>query len=151
MGWFSKSPFESSEDAVKRMVDLVADAAEKAGTPLTSPDREILARPMSSQEPIPEDLRRRVSQLVPEILEDEKLDEGYWDPKNFSHTLQWAGDSHYSNIVAVAEEVISGVERAKPHGWKLAKDRILLIACGFLVVLCMFAIIGGLSFLFGWT
>jgi hypothetical protein len=146
MTWGRKNPVESPEDAVKRLVDLVADAGDKDGSPLTPLDREILA----TQEPVPEDLRRRVSQLIPGILEDEQFDESPWDPKSFTNSLQWAGDSHYSNIVAITEEVISGIERTKLHGWKLAKDRILVIVCGLLVVFCMLAIVTAMGFLFGW-
>jgi hypothetical protein len=105
---------------------------------------------MSPQYPIPDDLRQRISQLILGILEDEKFDDAYWDPKSFSNSLQRAGDSHYSNIVAITEEAISRINGAKPRGWKLAKDRILVIACGLLVVLCMLAIGSGLGFLFGW-
>jgi hypothetical protein len=150
MNWFRKSPFESPDAAVKCMVDLVADAAEKAGSPLTPLDREILAREMSPQEPVPDDLRRRVSELIPCVLENDQMDESPWDPKNFGRSLQWAGDSHYSNIAAIAEEVISGMERTKLHGWKLAEDRILVVTCGLLVVLGLFAIVIAMGFLFGW-
>ena len=150
MSWFSKRPFESPEDAMRHMVDLVADAGEKAGSRLTPMDREILAWGMSLQEPIPDDLRRRVSQLIVGILENEQFDDSYWDPRSFSNSLLWAGDSHYSNIVAITEEVVSSINRTKPRGWKLAKDKILVVACGLLVVLCMLAIVSGLGFLFGW-
>jgi hypothetical protein len=132
------------------MLDLASDAGEKAGSPLTQLDLEILEREMSPQEPVPDDLRRRVNQLIPGIIDNEQFDESPLGPQSFTNSLRRAGDSHYSNIVAITEEAVTGIEGMKLHGWKLAKDRILVIICGLLVVLGMFAIVCGLGFLFGW-
>ena len=150
MGWLKKNPFESAAAAVRHLVELVASQGDESGSPLSLLDREFLAKEMSQAEPVPEDLRRRVNQLILNILEESKWDESYWDPKGFSNTLQWAGDSSHPNIVAITEEVFSAINRAKPHGWKLAKDRILVVLCGLLVVFAMFAIGIGMSFWFGW-
>jgi len=152
MSWFPKSPFAPDEDAAEHMVKLLSTEAEKSGTPLTDLDKEILAKG-SSPEQVPEDLRRKAKKLITSMYLAEPWDELERDPKSFGNSLQWAGDSSYPNIVALAEEVACEMrgEAFPPfQGWKLAKDRMQLIGCGVLVVLVMFAMVIGAGFLFGW-
>jgi hypothetical protein len=42
MPWVKPSPFSGSEEAARRMVDLLAAEGNVAGTPLTSEEREAL-------------------------------------------------------------------------------------------------------------
>ncbi len=44
MSWGRKSPFASSEEAARRMVELVAKEAASAGTPLTDLEMEIMVQ-----------------------------------------------------------------------------------------------------------
>jgi hypothetical protein len=154
MSWFIKNPFGPDEDPVKHMVELLSAEAEKAGTgtPLSLVDKEILARESSPSDLMPEDLRQKAKELIVRIFEAEP-DAVERDPKSFSDSFQWAGDSSYPNIVALAEEVARDISRTAfhpPRGWKLVRDRMQLIGCAVLVVLLMFAIVIGAGFLFGW-
>ena len=149
MSWFIKrSPFGRDEDPLDHMVELLSVEAIKDGVPLTERDREILA----SAEPMPEILRQRAKDLITRIFEAEPFDDWERDPKCFSCSLEWAGDSRYPNIVALAEEVACDIARpsAPLHGWKLAKDKLQLVGCGLLLVLLMFAIVAVAGFVFGW-
>jgi len=153
MGWFSKSPFGHNEDPVNHMVKLLSDEAEKAGSPLTQSEKEYLAAGHSDHEPPTEGLEKKTKDLIVRIFEAEPWDEFERDPKSFGNSLQWAGDSRYSNIVALAEEVsceMTGRSSPPLHGWQKISDRILLVGCGILVVLSMFAIGAVGTIFFGW-
>lgn len=153
MSWFvRKSPFGRDEDPVRHMVELLSQEADRAGSPLTDRDREALAREKSRSEPLPEDLRQRAKDLIVRIFESEPWDEFENDPKCFSNSIEWAGDSRYPNVVALAEEVRCDIARLTPplHGWSRVKDAVQLVGCGLLVVLLMFAVVIGAGFLFHW-
>jgi hypothetical protein len=153
MSWFGKSPFGRDEDPVKHMLELLCTEAEKAGTPLTDQDQAILASERSELAPVPDDLRQKTKKLIARMLEAESYDEFEWDPKSFGFSLQWVSDSTYPNLVDLTEEVsgeLRGTAYPRPRGWKLYKDRMLLIGSGLLVVFLMLAISSSLSLLFGW-
>jgi len=75
---------------------------------------------------MPEDLRQRAKEVIGRIFEGEPWDEFERDPKCFSSSLQWAGDSSNSNVVELACEI------ARPglplHGWKAFVFRVQI--CG---------------------
>jgi hypothetical protein len=148
--WRRKSPFSSAEEAARNMVELLAKEAEKAGTPLTDHEKEILLQP-SSESPfsVSEELRRKAKTLISRIFEAESPEEFDRDPRSFSDSMLQAGDTAYSNIVALAEEVSRDI-RPPLHGWRLAKDRLQLIGCGGLVVLVMFVLVTIAGFVFHW-
>jgi hypothetical protein len=151
MSWFSKSPFGHDEDPVEHMLALLCNEAAKDGTPLTDKDRAILAQGGFDQDAIPEDLRKRVKDLIARILIAES-DEFKRDPKSFNDSIQWA-DPHYPNIAALAEEVAAelGVEAYPPlRGWARVKDRVQLVGCGCLVVLLMFTTVMFAGYFLGW-
>jgi len=153
MSWFIKNPFGPDENPVKHLVKLLANEAERAGAQLTDQDREILSKESSPQDPVPEDLKQKAKELITRIF-DAEPDEFERDPKSFSDSLQWAGAKSYPNIVAIAEEVLygrAGTRYPQLQGWRLAKDRMLLIISGVLVVFLMFAIVIAGHFLFGWN
>lgn len=152
MNWLSKSPFARGEDPVTHMVDLLSLQAQKAGTPLTPADQEMLARQSTRGDPLPEELRHKAKELIARIFEAE-ADAVERDPRSFSDSLQWAGDLGYPNIVALAEEVSCDISRtAFPplRGWKRISDRMQLVGCAVLVVLLMFAVVISAGFLLGW-
>jgi hypothetical protein len=153
MNWFSKSPFRRGEDVETHMVELLARAADDAGSPLTDIDKEILKRTFSPLDPVPPILLEKTRQLIKGILRGEALDEPERDLKSFGNSLQWVDDYRYSNIVAITVEVASEWRQPGPplHGWQLTKDRTQLIGCGVLVVLLMFAIGIAVHLLFGWN
>lgn len=124
------------------MLELLAKEAESAGTPLSDRDSEILLQDHHETKPLPDELRQKVMDTIRRIYELETYDECYWDPRSFGNSLEWAGDSRYPNIVALAEEVSCDMARMGPplHGWKRFKDRLLLIGCGLLVVFLMMVI-----------
>jgi len=152
MSWLVRNPFKPDEDPVQYIVGLLAEEAERAGTPLTARDKEILAEESSPTNSVPEELRERTKQLVARILEAEPIDEFEREPKCFSNALQWAGDSRYPNLVALSEEIACDIGHPGPklQGWALVKDRMLLIGCGLVVVLMMFAIVIAGHSLLGW-
>jgi len=153
MSWFiKKSPFGRDEDPVRRMVELLANEADKSGSPSTDLERETLSNDRSRLDPMPEDLRQRAKELIGRIFEGEPWDEFERDPKCFSSSLQWAGDSSNSNVVALADEVACDIARPglPLHGWKRVNDAMQLVGCGLLVVLLMLAIVIGAGFLFNW-
>jgi hypothetical protein len=153
MSWFiKKSPFGRDEDPVRHMVELLSREADKAGSPLTDLEREALARENHRSEPLPEDLRQHAKGLIARIFEAEPWDEFENDPKCFSSSIEWAGDSRYPNVVALAEEVRCEIAQLTPrlHGWKRVNDVVQLVGCALLVVLLMFAVVIGAGFLFHW-
>ena len=150
MSWFfRKSPFGLGEDPVEHVIELLSKQAERAGTPLTTSEKEVLAREASSLDPVPEDLRQRTKDLVAQIYDSEPWDEFERDPKSFTDSLEWTEPSS-PNIVVIAEEVRCENARLTPplHGWKRVKDGLQLIGCAFLVVLLMFAVVLVCGFLF---
>jgi hypothetical protein len=155
MGWFVKSPFKPDEDPVKHLVELLSKEAEKAGSPLTAVDKEILGRESSPLDPVPEDLQQKAKALITRVFEAEPVDEFERGSKSFSSSLLWVGDSHYPNIVALSDEVTRNIGghslfSSPLRGWKLLGDRAQLISCAVLAVLLIFAAVIGAGFLFGW-
>ena len=153
MSWFTRSPFRREEDVEGHMVELLSQAADKAGDPLTELDKEILKKPFSPLDPVPPMLIEKTRELIKGILNAKVLDEPEKDLRSFSNSLEWAGDYRYSNIVAITEEVACEWQQSHPslHGWQRTKDITQLIGCGVLVVLLMFAIVIAAHFLFGWN
>jgi hypothetical protein len=149
MSWRRRSPFSSPEEAASHMVELLAKEAEIAGTPLTDLEKEILLQESSEHNSVLEELRQKVKDLTGRIFEAEASDELYWDPRSFGNSMRWAGERRYPNVVALAEEV-RRTAYPQPHGWKLAKDRMQLIACGLLAVLLMFVVVIVAGVVFHW-
>ena len=152
MNWFIKTPFGPNEDPVEHMVQLLAIEAEKIGIPLSDVEKELLLDETPDQETLPQELREKAKGLIAKILETES-GEFDRDPKSFLDSLQWAGDSGYVPVVALAEEVaceIGGNAYPPLKGWQKIKDRGLLIGCGLLVVLAIFAIGAIGTVFFGW-
>ncbi len=152
MNWFIKTPFGPDEDPVEHMVQLLAVEAEKTGFPLSALEKEGLLDERPDHESPPQELRQKAKDLIARILEAES-DDFERNPKSFGNSLQWAGDRGYVPIVALAEEVsceMGGSAYPPLHGWKKIKDRGLLIGCGLLVVLAMFAIGAIGAVFFGW-
>lgn len=154
MSWHRESPFSSPDEAARNMMELLAKEAEKAGTPLTDPEKETLLQPYSeSPLSVSEELRRKTKSLIARIFEAESPEEFDRDPRSFSDSMLQAGDTAYSNVVALAEEVARDIRETgypPPQGWRLAKDRIQLIGCGCLVVLLMFVMVAIAGFVLHW-
>jgi hypothetical protein len=141
MKWIRRSPFGRQEEAAEHMVALLFQEAERHGNPLTETERQMLTR--EPPDPLPEDLRIRVTNLINEILNREKATEIGDDPKSFCASFEWASDNAFPQIVALTEEVITngGFGKVPPlHGRRWIKDRAQLIGCGLLVVVIMMLI-----------
>jgi len=141
MSWIRKSPFRDQNEAIENMVDLLSAEANVSGSSLNSEEKKILSTECS----IRSDLQQKSKSLIREILLKEKKEHPR-TAKSFGDSLEWAGDSLYPNIVRLTEEVIiegraSGIfpRLARDHGWGRVKDKALLIGCGVLIVLTMFA------------
>ena len=137
------------------MVELVSTEAEKAGTPLSDPEKEILLNasyePTLTQSPIPEDLRKKAKSVIKRIFEAETQWESDENPKSFSNSMVYAGDTAYPNVVALAEEVVREfAETRRLHGWALVRNRLQLVGCGILVVLLMFVVVFLAGVVFHW-
>jgi len=153
MTWLIKrSPFRRDEDPVEHLVNLLANEAIKAGSPLSDIDRKILREENPDSDAIPEELRQRAKDLIARVFEAESWDDMERDPKDFGSSLEWASDSRCSNIVMLAEEVACELARPLPrlHGWGLVKDRFQLIGCAVLFIVIIGASIAAIQALFGW-
>jgi hypothetical protein len=149
MKWIRRSPFGRQEEAAEHMVALLFQEAERHGNPLTEAERQMLTR--EPPDPLPEDLRIRVTNLIREILSREKATDIGNDPKNFFASFEWASDNAFPQIVALTEEVITsgGVGKVPPlHGRRWIKDRAQLVGCGLLVVAIMMLIVVIVGFIF---
>jgi hypothetical protein len=141
------SPFSSPEEAAKNMVELLAQEGEKAGTPLTDREKELLLQTRSDSLyslSDSEELRQKAKALISRIFEAESPEEFDRGPRSFSDSMLWAGDAAHPNIVALAEEVCRDIRKMgypPLRGWKWAKDHMQLVGCGCLVVLAMFVMI----------
>ncbi|MDR3722818.1 MAG: hypothetical protein P4L00_14565 [Candidatus Acidoferrales bacterium] len=138
-----KKPFGPHEDPIEHMVALLSREAEIAGTPLSDAERKILASEAAPARPVPEELRTRTTGLIERLLEKEKrqMSDGEGDPKTFGRSLEWAGDPHYPNIVALTEEVIlskrARAGRLQDHRQAWLKDRARLVFYSLLFVVLM--------------
>lgn len=74
------------------------------------------------------------------------------NPKGFSNSLEWASDSHCSNIVMLAEEVACEIACPLPrlHAWGLVKDKLQLVGRAVLFIVIIGASIAAIQALFGW-
>ena len=89
MSWLIKRcPFGPDEDPVEHGVDLLENEAIRAGFPLSGLDRKILCSENPDAEPIPEELRQRVKQLIARIFETEPWDEFESKPKGLQQFVR---------------------------------------------------------------
>jgi hypothetical protein len=149
--WIRKSPFKDQNEAIRHMVDLFAEEARKVGQSVKDEHLDML----SSECSLPPELEDQARRIIGQILFREELETeaaGCEDPKSFSNSLEWAGDSRYPNIVMLTEQVVlegraSGIFPPSPrlHGWPLVKDQLLLWGCGLLIVTVVL-VVGGLLF-----
>ena len=149
MKWIRRSPFGSQEEAAEHMVALLFQEAERHGNPLTEAERQMLTK--EPPDPLPEDFRMRVINLIREIVNREKTTEIGNDPKSFFASFEWASDNAFPQIVALTEEIITsgGVGKEPPlHGRRWIRDRAQLIGCGLLVVVIMMLIVVIVAFIF---
>ena len=58
------------------------------------------------------------------------MSDGEGDPKTFGRSLEWAGDPHYPNIVALTEEVEFCLKEPAPGGFKITDRHGLRIGPG---------------------
>ncbi len=149
MRWIHKSPFGSGEDPVKFMVSLLSEEAVLSGISLSEAEERILASEFAPRLPIAEDLHERTKRLIAQILQRERETPQEERTKSFVSSIEWAGDQNYPNIVAIAEEVITGrglgpMPPLRGRAW--LKDRTKLIACAFVAVLFIFLIVAAVTF-----
>jgi|HubBroStandDraft_6_1064221.scaffolds.fasta_scaffold745816_1 hypothetical protein len=151
MPWIHKSPFGRDEDPARYMVSLLSQEAVRSGIPLSEAEERILASEYVPSQPIDEDLHERTKRLIAQTLQRERETPAGEDTKSFRSSIGWAGDQNYPNIVAVAEEVITGggLGRIPPlRGRAWLKDRTKLIGCAFVAVLVMFLVVAVVTFFF---
>jgi len=136
------------------MVELLARKAASYGMPLTDPEKEILLQSRSRQNLLQEELRQKAIELIGKIFEAEDANESAGEPRSFSSSMYWADGGGYPNILALAEYVACDDARntyPQLRGWKLVKNRMQLIGCGFIVVFLMFAGVVVAGIVFRWT
>jgi hypothetical protein len=149
MSWIRKSPFGRGEDPLKHMVSLLSQEADGSGIPLTDIEKNILASEYSIREPVSKELQEKAKQLIAQIFQRERGASKEESRKSFSSSIEWAGDQSYPNIVAIAEEVITGggfgpMPPLRGRTW--LKDRAQLVGCAILAVLFMFLIVAAVFF-----
>lgn len=152
MSWIRRSPFSKVEDAAERMLRLLCEQAERAGTALSDEEKKILLAEKGHASPSSE-LRQKVDPLIKQLLQREATTQECKDPKSFGNTLEWAGDQANPNIVAFTEDVIcggwspGGLPRLHRRAWLL--DKAQLIGCGILIVVLMLLVVGAFAVFFG--
>jgi hypothetical protein len=131
------------------MVSLLSQEAVRSGIPLTEAEERILVAEFVPGLPITEDFHERTKRLIGQILQRERETPLEERTKSFVSSIEWAGDQNYPNIVAIAEEVITGgglgpMPPLRGRAW--LKDRTKLIGCAFFAVLCLMLIILAVSY-----
>ena len=151
MPWIRKNPFARHEDPVEHMMELLCKEGEDAGTPFDATERKILCSEASVRAPVPEELQRKSKTLIEQLLRREQTTETGNDPKSFTNSLEWAGDSSYPNIVALTEDVVtSGTGVLRLHGRAWAKDKSQLVGCALAVVIIIFLLVVSFAVIFHW-
>jgi len=149
MSWIRKSPFGRDEDPAQHMLMLLANEAERQGTPFSDEERKILA---SGTLPVPFDLDNKTRNLIERMLEKEgaaRPEER--DPKSFGSCLEWSDGSEPSNVVELTYQVASARRAMHPHPIEWGPwftDKIGLVGCGFVVVIFLMLLAWAIGFLF---
>lgn len=145
MNWIKRSPFSSHEAATRRMVEFVAAEGERAGTPLTAVECEILA----GNGEISEDLSARILPLIGSIFNRERQEDS--NPVSFGNAMMWASDGASSNIVELTYRVLDGSQpRPRLRGLARAKDIVALVISGMVVVFLMCVAVIAAGYVFHW-
>jgi len=147
MSWIRKSPFDRDEDPAKRMLELLAKEAERAGAPFSEEEQEILA----TRTIIPVELDIRARNLIEQMLERETVAGPDRDPKSFGNSLEWADCDNGPNVVELTIAVASDrrAMHPPPTQWGLwLKDKIGLVGCAFAAVILMMLFVAAISLLF---
>jgi hypothetical protein len=146
MSWFRNRPFANNEDAVKHMVFLVSEQAEKLGTPLSEEDRRLLLAGATPPKVAEEESDEKFRKLIEQIF-DSEVD----DPMNFSSAIQWAGADRYPKVVALAEEIITSRAEKRPRlrGRRAIVDLVQLVGCAVVTVILLMLFSALVIWLFG--
>jgi hypothetical protein len=148
MSWIRKSAFTDGIDPTAHMVVLISAEAERAGTPLSEAEKQILLRNWDPETILPEEFRSKAKRLVEQTFD---YDADPDDPLSLGNSVEWAGDWGYPTIVALTEEVMLERQEKFPRlrGRRKIIDLFQLVGCGIVVVVLMMLVVALFSWLFG--
>jgi len=145
VSWIRRSPFRDQAEAARRMIEILACEAARAGTPLTPEECETLV----GEGTMSEELAARARVLIQRIFESEKATKS--DPRNFGGSMEWASDGASSNIVELTYQVADGLQPLpRLRGWARVKDTVALVICGMVAVLLMCGAVIAAGYIFHW-
>lgn len=102
MSWIRKSPFADGNDPTEHMLALIAAEAERAGTPLSEAEKQMLLAHWDPETIVPEEFRTKAKKLIDQTFNHEADPD---NPLSLGNSVEWAGDQNYPTIVALTEEV----------------------------------------------
>ena len=143
-----KSPFVGGEEPTAHMITLISAEAERAGTPFTEAEKQILLREWHPETIVPEDLEAKARKLIERTF-DHEVDPD--DPRSLGNSVMWAADQNYATIAVLTEEVIRarGEKLPRLRGRAWAIDRVQLFGCGFASVILLMLLAAFVEWLFG--
>lgn len=103
MSWIRKSPFADGKDPTAHMLTLIAAEADRAGTPLSAAEKQMLLAHWDPKNIVPEDFRTKAKKPIEQTFNYETDPD---NPHSLGNSVEWAGDGAYPTIVALTEEVI---------------------------------------------
>src|ERR1700691_6104883 len=146
MSWIRKSPFADGNDPIAHMVALIAAEAERAGTPLSEAEKQILLAHWDPETVVSEDFRTKAKRLIRQTFDYEADPD---DPISLGNSVEWAGDGSYPTIIALTEEVmLERGEKPRLRERRAVIDLIQLVGCGAVVVMLMMLAVVLFSWLF---
>jgi hypothetical protein len=148
MSWIRKSPFADGNDPTEHMLALIASEADRAGTPLSEAEKQMLLARWDPKNIVPEDFRTKAKKLIEQTFDHETAPD---NPLSLGNSVEWAGDGAYPTIVALTEEIM--LERSEKfprlRGRRKILDLFQLVGCGVVVVILMMLVVALLSWSFG--
>jgi hypothetical protein len=130
------------------MLALIASEADRAGTPLSEAEKQMLLARWDPKNIVPEDFRTKAKKLIEQTFDHETVPD---NPLSLGNSVEWAGDGAYPTIVALTEEVMLEKEREFPplRGRRKIIDLVHLVGCGVVAVILMMLVAALLGWLFG--
>lgn len=148
MNWIRRSPFADGNDPAMHMVALIAAEAERAGTPLNEPEKQMLLAHWDPKAIVPENFRTKAKKLIEQTFNYEADPD---NPLSLGNSAEWAGDGNYPTIVALTVEVMGerGEKLPRLRGRRAMIDLAQLVGCGFASVILLALFVAIVGWLFG--
>jgi hypothetical protein len=148
MSWIRKSPFADGDDPTEHMLTLIASEADRAGTPLSEAEKQMLLARRDPKNIVPDDFRTKAKKLIEQTFDHETDPDS---PLSLGNSVEWAGDGAYPTIVALTVEVMLERNEKFPRlrGRRQIVDLIQLVGCGVVSVILLMLFSAFIILLFG--